>query len=174
MAVTLLCSQTDVENIWSAFGVSVRADDRDTVGNAQHIAAMLEKSSADVQAYLLARYDAAVIAASTWCKWAAAIFCCVDMARRRGNAPPGPMFEEYTRYKTDLEAIRDGSLLLTTDTGLAPMSSDLAAVVSNFRVNSRYAQPVRRLPISSTESQPGYNRKRADQPGNYGYAILYW
>ena len=61
MAVTALCTQDDVEFIWSIYGVAVRVDDRDASASAARANAMIEKATADVQYYLLQKYPVASI-----------------------------------------------------------------------------------------------------------------
>lgn len=161
MAVTALCSQDDVEFVWSTYGVSVRVEDGDGGGTAARIAAMLEKATVDVQYFLLQRYPLSSLQDNAWVKWAVAIFAAVDLGRRRGNPCPEPLLVEWRTYHDQLVEIRAGKAHLPSDTGRAAPMFDNAPLVSNLRVDSRYRQPIRRLVQTSTFSPQAPSRKNS-------------
>ena len=172
MAVTNLCTQADVENLWSLYGVSARIDDADTVSGTTRMNAMLEKASVDVNYYLLQRYDVAQLTSNQWVTWAATFFCACDLARRRGNAPPQSMFEESERYRASLLEIKQGKAHLISDTGRASPKFDNSPMLSNMRIDTRFRAGIRRVVHTSTLSPQAPGRKNYETVGPYPY--LYW
>ena len=152
MAITALCSQTDLGYILSTTGVVLRlAADADGSADSGIATAVLEEGTVLVYSHLLQRYSVAVIAASTWAKWAAAYMSIRILGRRRGNTMPKSLLEEATRWLESLERIRDGKASLISDTGLSAPKVDALPTVSNMTVDGRFAaNNVRRVKLSST------------------------
>ncbi|MGE3410129.1 MAG: phage protein Gp36 family protein [Pirellulales bacterium] len=165
MAVTPYCTVDDLEAIWSVEGVSFRADDDDEHSSTAMVNAAIEKATVDVNSYLFQQYTVAVLTQSAWVKWCTAIFACVELARRRGNAPPDSMLAEYNRYFEMLKLIASGGAGLPGDTGLAAPEHDNTPCVTNFRVDSRYRANVRRVTQTSTRTQQSPNRRGYDSVG---------
>ena len=152
MAVTALCTQTDMQYILSVKGVLLRMDDAGN-GSAEtdFVDEIIEIASVWVNQHLFDRYATATIQASSWAKWAAAHKAVVLASKRRGNSVPESLLEELDVYIAELERIRDGKSNLMTDTGVATPTHDELPTVSNMTVDSRYTRNnVRRVKSSST------------------------
>ena len=91
MPLTVYCTQDNLEAIWSAFGVSVRADDGDAHSSTTYVNSAIEKATTDVNLYLFQVYTPAVVAASTWVRWCTAMLACVALARRRMRSIVGEL-----------------------------------------------------------------------------------
>lgn len=159
MAVTPYCTVDHLESIWSAFGVAVRVDDGDAHSSTTYSDNAIAKATADVNAHLLAMYEVATLAASTWVTWCTAVLAAFEISVRRGNAPSQSLAEERQRYLESLKAIAAGNQPLAADDGLAPPRFDNTPGVSNLRVDSRFRANIRRVPHTSTESQQSPHRK---------------
>lgn len=162
MAITPYAAKTDLEHIWSSYGVAVRSDDRDTFASADIITAVLEKGACDMNFYLFKLYTLAQVRASTWAKWVNAVLSCVELARRRGNSVPTSLQTEYDRYLEQLKAIADGSALMPSDTGMSAGEFDVTAFVTNLTVDTRFGAPVRRVRATSTNAPQAPSRKGND------------
>src|SRR5262245_30932951 len=118
MAVTALCTQTEIEAKLSEHGLAVRLDDdKDGAAEPGLVTSVIEKASADVGQYLLVRYAVADIAASAWVKWVTATFAARDATRRRNQPCPQSLLDECQDYTDQLKAIRDGLQPLVGDAG---------------------------------------------------------
>lgn len=167
MAVTPYCTSTNVERVYSTFGVtSATDDDFDGDSDDDIVDDLIEKATSDVNRYLFPRgYTVAVCAASTWVKWCTAVLACNDICRHRGNPIPLPLAEEAQRYRDALQAILDGNADLTTDDGMAPPSLDNSPTVSNLTVDGRYPRAkIRRVPSTSTGGHQTAGRKEHVMP----------
>lgn len=168
MALTVYATQTQVEQIWSQYGVTVRIDDNadgDVVdsGETATMTAFLGKATTDVNIYLLQRYTVAVCAASTWVSWVTAVFAAVELARRRGEPVPPALQAEYERLLALLEKIAAGLMDLVGDEGLVNPQFDVGATVSNLTVDGRHRRAkIRRIPSTSTTAQQDGTRKQHD------------
>lgn len=156
MAVVPYATRTELEHIWSEFGVDVRLDDDDDgVAQSGLVAAVLEEATVKVNYHLLARYSVATLAASAWVKWAAANIAACLLARRRGNPIPEAMQADCDEYLDALKEIKAGSTDLPADAGLASPEFDSMPSVSNLTVDGRYRRrKVRRVASTSTGSPP--------------------
>lgn len=162
MTVAAYCTQNDVEFVWSDYGVALRIDDRDASQSTARMTQALEKATVDVNSYLFEAYPVESLQNNAWVKWATAYFCAVDLARRRGNGVPEEMAAEYERYKETLAGIKGGNAALVSDTGLAAPRFDTLPMFSNLRVDSRFAQKVRRDTRSSTRTPQAPTRQGND------------
>ena len=164
------CSQTEINAIWSAFGVNARLDD-DLDGVAdQDIAAVIEQASSRMNRFLLRRYSAATISAATWAKWCCAVFAAAILARRRGNDIPQSLVDEVQEYNETLKAIGQGTEDLMADDGPANPISDETPAYSNLTIDGRFTRSkVRRVP-SSSSGGPQQNNGR-QQNNSIDYAL---
>lgn len=175
MAVTPYCSNTEVAQIWSQYGVDARIDDNDDddVLDAPEVGtgdAMIERATVDINIYLLQRYSVAVCAASSWVKWVAALFACVYLAERRGNSVPKAMQTDYERYLEMLKAIAAGEMALIADDGPAAPAFDSTPIVSNLTIDRRmHRSKIRRTDDNSTQATPSSPRKQKRAFGHYPY-----
>lgn len=167
--VTLYAAAADVQFVWSEFGATARLDDdQDGAEDPNLMNLALQKASLDVNRYLIQRYTVAVIAASTWARWATAYFAASIIATRRGNTLPTDLEAEIQRYRDDLQRIRDGKDHLQSDTGLATPRNDSRPAVTNFGVDGRYpSQKIRRKPNISTGPAQNSALERHDEPFPY-------
>lgn len=160
MSITAYCTAANIETLLSQFGVDSRADD-DLDGSADDgiVDAAIEKASADVNLYLLARYSVADVAASAWVKWVTATFAVAGLSKRRGNPCPESISEQCEQYVEELKRIQDGKQPLIGDSGpVAPRYEDLPTV-SNLIVDGRYRRSkIRRIPATSTGAPPAGGR----------------
>lgn len=175
MAVTPYCTDTEVAQIWSRYGVDARVDDNEDedvidtpeVGTED---AMIERATVEINAYLLQRYTVAVCAASGWCKWVAALFACVYLAERRGNTVPTAMQKDFDRYLEMLKAIAAGTMPLIADDGPAAPAFDSTPLVSNLTIDRRMNRSkIRRTNENSTQATPTQPRKQKRAFGYYPY-----
>jgi hypothetical protein len=156
MAVTPLCTITEIEAKLSQFGLeSCLDDDKDGAADPTLADSVIEKASADVGQFLLVRYAPAAIAASAWVKWVTATFAARDASRRRGNPCPESLLEECKDYLEQLKAIRDGLEPLIGDTGPVPPRFNDLPTVSNLIVDGRFRRSkIRRVEATSTGPAP--------------------
>lgn len=152
MPITAICTDAQVNFIWSQYAIDLRLDDDFNGSEDSGLRAVAyQKATLDVFNYLLARYSVATVSASTWAQWAAAMFAAVFIARRRGNDCPESMLSELQRYVDALEEIKNGNRELIADDGLATPDFDCLPCVSNMVVDSRYgSEAVRRVASTST------------------------
>ncbi len=164
MAVTAYCTTTQLTQLWSSFGMTVRLDDNeDGLADSGVADAMIEKATTTVNRYLLQRYTVAVCAASAWVKWATAFIAACDLARRRGNPVPEAMEEECQRYLDALQNILDGKENLITDDGVAPPELDNTPTVSNMTIDGRFRRAkVRRVETTSTGGSQSADRLQSN------------
>lgn len=171
MSVIAYCSLSDVQFVLSSFGVEARANDADepitfdtdeVAASAATVASAIEKATVDMNLYLFQNYTLAACRDATWCKWCDAIFAAVELCRRRGNTIPQALLDEYNRYLEALKQIASGALALPSDSGLEAPQFDMAAVVTNFTVDSRYPAKIRRVRATSTTSPQAPTRKGYD------------
>lgn len=156
MAVTALCSQTDVEFVWSSFGVVTRLDDDyDGTADTGLMTKGIEKATTDVLWYL-SRFALSVVQGSAWVKWATAYVAAVTIARRRGMSCPDGLLLEAEDYLAKLQQIKDGAPLIVDDGTQAPPRLDGSGpVATNYTVDMRRPRTkVRRVPVSSTGQAP--------------------
>lgn len=147
----LYCTTTEIQAIWSAFGVNARLDD-DLDGVAdQDVSAVIEQATSRINAYVLRRYAVTTCTASTWLKWCCATFSATLLARRRGNDIPDSLLTEAQEYRDALAEIKQGTLDLPADDGPAIPYSDETPAISNLTIDERFQQSkVRRVPRTST------------------------
>lgn len=152
-ATGTFCDQSDVEFIWSSFGVLVRLDD-DAGGSADSgvMDWWLEKAAGDVRKCLQPRYSEAVLSDNDWVTKCTAHFAARGIALRRGNGIPEGLQAECDQYRKDLEKMQQGLMHLPADAGgpEAPALDNLPSV-SNMVIDGRYKRAkVRRIPSTST------------------------
>ena len=165
MAVTAYATVSELDRIWSEFGVTVRAD-HDADGDADDgiIDGVLEEATTEVNAYLLERYTVAVCAASAWVKWATAHIAAELLGESRGNPVPQTIHDRVEKYRAELTLIRDGRRHLKSDTGLATPRNDSRPAVTNFSIDGRYSRAkVRRIPATSTGPEQSGTLERHDE-----------
>lgn len=160
MPLTLYCDSEDVRFVWSSFGMASRSDDRDASSSTAIVNDAIEKAVTDVNLYLFQTYTPAVIAQSTWVKWATAVLAAVALARRRGNPVPASLAADFDRYLENLKAIQTGVLALPGDDGLSAPRFDNTPCVSNLRVDSRFRASVRRVTETSSQTVQSPHRKQ--------------
>jgi phage gp36-like protein len=164
MALTPYCTATQLDQIWSDYGVTLRADDyEDNQRDDGILDAVIEKATADVNLYLLQRYSVAILADNTWVKWATAYIAAVALGRRRGNGVPQPLLEEMERYIEALKQIQAGTIELPGDSGIVTPTFDQLPSVSNMTIDSRFGRNnVRRVERTSTGKRAGAGVKQND------------
>ena len=176
MSLTLYCTETQLDDLLSSFGVQVRTDDEDSGSTDEsQIQPVIERATADVNFSLMQRYPLAIIAPSgtaiTWVKWATAIIAAVYLCQRRGNDVPETLVEAFDETKAKLKEIADGTMQLVGDSGIVNPQFDDTPTVSNFRFNDWFRlQKIRRTADNSTGGyQPsGNGRKQFNEPNILG------
>lgn len=160
------CTSQDIVDRISSSGQTLRLDDFTAGANRDAlIARIIENASAQVDLYLLPRYDAAVLAANTWVIHATADLALCILCRRRGNPPPGPIKEQCDAVLETMKEIKDGELALPE----APERKESVPVMSNVRVR---LDPFPRTVVErsrSTGNPQGYpqNTDNLDYPPRY-------
>jgi hypothetical protein len=145
------CSISEIEAIYSIFGVNARLDDDQDGYGEVNVGAIIEQATSMMNRYLLKRYGVTAIAATTWAKWCCATLGAVLIARRRGNDVPQSILDERDDYLEALKAIGNGQEDLIADDGPASTAYDETPTVSNLTVDGRFTrQKVRRVPTTST------------------------
>lgn len=145
------CTIAEIEAIYSIFGVNAQLDDDQDGYGEVNVGAIIEQASSLMNRYLLKRYSATTIAASTWAKWCCATFGAVLLARRRGNEVPASITADIEDYKATLEAIGKGQEDLIADDGPAAPVWDETPALSNLTVDGRFTrQKIRRISTTST------------------------
>lgn len=126
------CTTTYLEDRISAAGKTLRIDDYSSSGTVQAdlLTRIIENASAQVDLYLLSRYDSVTLAANTWVKHATADLAICILARRRGNPVPDPFAAQCKEVMEQLKLIKDGELPLPE----AAERKDSVPVLSNVRV----------------------------------------
>lgn len=173
--VTLLCSSSDVQWVWSEFGATSRLDDDyNGVEDSGLMSLGIQKASLDVQRYLIRRYSVAVIAASAWARWATAYFAAVAIGRRRGLTIPEDLSTECQFYREALERIQCSQDPLPGNDGPSIPRHDNRASVSNFTPDPRYARAkIRRVAATSTGPDQAQGlRRNGEQYPHVGYPWL--
>lgn len=115
------CSETDIEDIMSTHFTlettnddgSLNDDDDTKVLNA------IVRAEQRIQQYALNRYTDTLLQSNEWIRWCCATFAAVQLARRRGNAIPNGLQDEYDEYLAHLQLVRDGKAEVP---GLLPRS----------------------------------------------------
>lgn len=162
------CSQTEINAVWSAFGVNVRLDD-DLDGVAdQDVAAIIEQASSRMNRFLFRRYTALTISACTWAKWCCAAMAAAIIARRRGNDIPQSLVDEVKDYQDALTAIGDGREDLPADDGPATPKWDETPAFSNLTIDGRFTRAkVRRVPSTSSGGPQSANGRMQNNSIDY-------
>jgi phage gp36-like protein len=124
------CAETDLQDLISSSGETLRIDDYSAGANQTAlIARIIAKASAQVDLYLLKRYTAATLTASDWVKYATADLAMCILCRRRGNPVPEVFNAQCTTVMEQLQQIMDGLLALPG----ASERKDSVPVLSNVR-----------------------------------------
>jgi hypothetical protein len=109
MAVTPLCTTTEVEAILSQFGLeSCLDDDKDGAADPTLSDAVIEKARRTSGNSCLCDMPLQISPASAWVKWVTATYCgaqCLQTTRQPG---PESLVEQATAYLEQLKLIRDG------------------------------------------------------------------
>ena len=170
MALTLYCSETELDDLLSSFGVQTRTDDADAGSTDEtQITPVTERATSDVNFALMQRYPLSILApggtAITWVKWATAIIAAVYLCQRRGNDVPESLAEGYAETKTKLDEIRTGQMQLIGDSGRVNPQFDDTPAVSNFTFNEWYRRTkIRRVPSTSTGGFINPGRTQYNEP----------
>jgi len=159
MAITPFCTISDVEVLWSEFGVDERLIDEAGGTEVSGLAdSCLELVTSKIMQKLCMRYDLTHLQNSAWVKWCCATLTAEMLGMRRGNPVPLSIVAEADRYREDLTAISHMQLNLIGDTGVPlparaiPGSSGHLPAVSNVRIDGRYQNAkVRRVDATSTQ-----------------------
>jgi len=138
------CTQTEIEDLMSANGVSVSTNDSqgNSVSDATIVANAIERGQSKLAQYLTQKYDISTItSANVWIKWAAATFAAVEIMRRKGGVVSAGLQEIYEEYLAILNDVKNGpglipDLLQRTTPGMA---------VSNMTIDNRYAKAKMRV-----------------------------
>jgi hypothetical protein len=109
VATTAYCTLTDVKNILSTNGVTLRLDDSPPTSADGDV---LDDASRLIDEHLLLCYTEANLALSPWVKHATALIAAVHLCERRNNPPPNALVRRYERYMTRLEQGRLGQFMV--------------------------------------------------------------
>jgi phage gp36-like protein len=171
MALSIIyCSETELDQILSSFGVEVRTDDTDTgTTNETIISAVLEQASAEINYYLFDQYPLSIIApggtALIWVKWACAYIGSFLLCQRRGNPVPDPLAEKYQKTIEALQLIESGKKQLPGDSGLVSPQFDYTPAISNYVYSEWFPRThIRRVPSTSTGGPQTPGRKQHNAP----------
>jgi phage gp36-like protein len=158
---TTYCTQSDVEAILSAAGVTAFADD-DEDGSLDgtetgYITRAIERAAARMNAVLEIRYKLADLTSNAWCQFANADVAAYLLTSRRGNSPPTQIADAYQEVIDLLDKIK-------ANRGKVPEqgeSFDFLPSVSNYQpVRGVRNMPVRVDPNESTGDAPATGIKR--------------
>ena len=178
-----LCTQADVEDIWSATGVAGRYDDDLSggviaAGEILVLNRFIMRASSYVSGRLKDRYKIVDFQGSNppvdtpiSVNWYASIIAAFYSAIRRGIACPQGLADLYKMTLDDLEKIHGGSLSLAE----VNESFDTLPFVTNLHVDGNYrSAKLRKIQQISTTSEPTPNSGRKSYPERFptgGYFI---
>lgn len=147
-----LCSQEDVEQILTTWGLSNLLDD-DHQGQPEDLrySNLIEQATSRIRMYVIRRYEETAIASSVWLKWACATWAAYLASMRRGMDPPGGLREEYAYYLEALQGVANGSMALPDGIGERIANTP---VMVNTTVDHRYGVDKIRV-VQSTSTQIG-------------------
>lgn len=125
------CTSTDVQNLLSAEGVILRADDNPP----SVLGECLDMGDDEINWYCSELYSATALAASDWVRRAAAVVAAYNLCERRGNPVPVGIAQKYDRLVAKLEKVQTGNPKYRIP-GIGVKKS-VAPVVSNHRATNR-------------------------------------
>ena len=151
--ITLYCSQTNVEQILSANGVTLRLDDSGdgTVSAAEQLAMdfALADAAETCNFYLWPKYSPSWLATSNWVNVRASWLATYALCDRRGNPCPESLEDRAEKVLEELERVHSGSHLLPG----VPLRWAMAPVYSNVRADPRYEYRVLRVERNNSSRQ---------------------
>jgi hypothetical protein len=154
MAITTYCTQAAIEDLIGTAAVTRCLDDNDDGVAEVPITKTLERAALKVNQYSTRHYS--VTAANDWITgYASVVIAATMLFRRRGNAPPAELQDEYDAVVAMLEDVYSGKSEL-------PMASPKAweaPSMSNLTIDGRYNQSKVRVQdrISIGDAVPGQN-----------------
>lgn len=127
MATALYCALTDVKNVLSTTGVTLRMDDTPPDSDDADI---LDAASREVDQYCLSAYSEENLAVSPWVKHKCKIIAAVMYCERRGNDVPGSLQRRYDAIIKRFEKVETGQVIIPD----IPMRKTACPILSNVRV----------------------------------------
>lgn len=136
---TYYCTQSDMEEIFSAAGVQAFSD-HEEIGeaDADNVQRAITRASEEINRYCLSYSAEALTTCSIvndWCAWLALFYLC----RFRGNPPPESLAAEAADIREQLKEIRSGIGVLPD----IPKRADFRPSFSNVVVNRSRRAPLR-------------------------------
>ena len=151
------CQQSDVEQILSINGVSLRLDDDNngaiSAAEQNRMTDCINAATETCRYYLYSKYTDAILATSNFVNRACAWLAAYELCATRGNPAPDSIIDEAERWEEKLKAICDNGKRVP---GL-PYRMSQAIRYDNTRLNPRYNFRVIRVerntssPVSTTQ-----------------------
>lgn len=168
------CTQTDVEQILSANGVTLRLDDDGAglVSAAEQLRMTdaINGAACTVDFYCFSKYTQAQLATSMFINRAASWLAAYDLCGTRGNEVPESILEEAEKWEEKLAKIESKGGRVP---GL-PYRMSQCPTMDNTRLDNRYNSKVIRVERRTSTSQATQlpvNVDLQDSMSNEGYGI---
>lgn len=164
MAVTQYCTETQLNEFFSAQGITDYADhDDDNVADTNVVNNAIDEASEHINLYARERYAVADLQSSTmvtrWCVKLACYFLCMH----RGNPPPDILAVEFERITTVLDQVRMSKMEIPG----VQLKDSLVPTFSNLTVDRRYRRSTVR--VTRQNSSKESSKRTQDSSGDpYG------
>lgn len=146
-----LCTETDMERLLSAYGVTAFADhDRDGVADDGVADDCINQATEEIRGFAWMWYSDAQLATSTLVNRWATVLSCHFLCTRRGNGPPESLQAEFQRIFDLLQRVADGTYRIP---GLA-LRGDFRPSMSNVAVDRRYPHSTIRVTRHNSTDAP--------------------